>query len=58
MRTAIMVHIDDKSIKEHGYDDKAVLAAVLKSIGTTLKDLHLSFDCGYNPQLVTPSDIN
>ena len=58
MRTVIVVNVDDKSIRRNEYSNKQVLDSVLSAIGSKLYSMRLSFDCGYNPELVTSSDIN
>lgn len=58
MRTAILIDIDDNSLKKQGYTYKEILNKTLDKLSDLYSDLELNFDCGYNPETVTDSSIN
>lgn len=58
MRATILINIDEEYIKRKNLTYKEILSKTLDSLSELYDSLDLSFDCGYNPELITNGSIN
>lgn len=53
MKTAIVVKIDDGTLRDAELSREEILGQTLLVIAALYKKYNLSFDCGYNPNMIT-----